>query len=107
MAYQEYPKILCKDGAEVTVTSQSDEDAKRADGWSDPVGAGTKDDAVLIDKATAQEEFDAEFERRKAEAEDKSKAERADLDAKSGDDNDPTFGPPGDDTHAKRGGKKK
>jgi hypothetical protein len=85
----DYPKLLwTKDGAEITVQSAQEESDKRAEGAYGHGEAAVG--AAVVEPGVPEQSPDADND--------------ADFD------NDPTFGPPGDDTHAKKaakGGKKK
>jgi hypothetical protein len=83
----DYPKLLwTKSGAEITVQSAQEESDKRAEG---AYGHGEAEVAAAVVEPGVPEQS---------------------PDADEAFDNEPTFGPPGDDTHAKKaakGGKKK
>jgi len=80
----DYPKLMFKAGQETTVTCPSDEAEKAAEGWRVPGAVVASEPAPEAAAAPVSEEAEVEDE--------------------------PTFGPPGDQTHAKRpakGSKKK
>ncbi len=94
----EYPKIMTRQGQEVSVCGAAEETERRAEGWCSPL-----DEPTRVSEKTPQSEPDVE-----AVAVDD--VEAASEPSSDDEPDEPTFGPPGDATHAKRsakGGKKK
>ncbi len=72
----DYPKIMTRGGEEISVGGEAEETEKRAEGWCSPLDVAPEVDA------------------------DAPAVPDVDPDASS--DDEPTFGPPHDQTHAKR-----
>jgi hypothetical protein len=76
----DYPKIMTRAGVEVSVGGATEEAEKRADGWCSPLDGPVPEPVAAVEtQALVSDPYDTE----------------------------PTFGPPGDDTHAKRAPKGK
>ncbi len=83
----DYPKIMTRSGVEVSVGGAAEEAEKRAAGWCSPLDVPAAEPVVAPVVTEAQEP--------------------AQEPASDPYDTEPTFGPPGDDTHAKRAPKGK
>lgn len=92
----DYPKVMSRAGAEITVTSASEQGDREADGWKACDGSVVTASVGPDIDARAKADLDAMADGVVNAADDESEG--------------PTFGPPHDDTHAKRsrpGSKKK
>ena len=87
----DYPKIMTRRGAEVSATCASDEADKRAEGWVSPLDA-----TYLAQLPAGPLELISEVPPFGSQAPASEEL-----------DDEPTFGPPGDQTHAKRPAKGK
>jgi hypothetical protein len=88
---KDYPKIMTRSGEEISVGGAADEAVKRGEGWSSPLDGPQADDIA------------SELGPGTDPSEEAALAVGNEPDEPEG----PTFGPPHDQTHAKRGGKKR
>lgn len=89
----DYPKIMTRGGLEISVGGEAEEAEKRADGWCSPLDGpleGVDAGAVLSTSADADPSDTVPVE--------------STFNRGVGYDDEPTFGPPHDQTHAKRKG---
>jgi hypothetical protein len=91
-----YPKIMTRAGAEISVGGAAEEAERRAEGWGSPLDGvleGTDDGAIVSEHSGLRP----------------AETVPVDVSAERGvsHDDEPTFGPPGDQTHRKRASKKR
>ncbi len=79
----DYPKVMTRAGAEISVGGAAEETEKRADGWCSPLDVAEPASVASEPEPASQAPVGDESE------------------------DEPTFGPPGDPTHAKRPAKGK